>query len=163
MKQHHAFCTRDMRHANEVIALARESGVPDDDIALIARSDIEILEVPNERKEADTDFMPAVLRGVLYGGLAGIVVGIVAMVILPMGMAGLALMAAGGAVVGAWASGLMGSALPDPIRRKFKDEIDAGRVLVVIDADEETQQMLVQRLGERGAVHLDHSAPAAMR
>lgn len=163
MKQHHVFCTRDVPHANEIVALARASGVSDRDIALIARSDIELGEVPNERKEADTDFMPAAVRGAGYGSLAGIVVGLIGMAVVPLGFLGIVLMGAIGAVVGAWASGLMGSALPDPVRRKFKDQIEAGRVLVAIDADEDTQKMLEQRLAERGAIHLDHHAPAAMR
>ncbi|AWV07107.1 DUF1269 domain-containing protein [Marilutibacter maris] len=163
MKQHHVFSTRDMRHANEVVALTRESGVPDRDISLVARADIELGEVPNERKEADTDFMPAALRGAGYGALAGIVIGLIGLMLVPLGGLGIALMAAVGAVVGAWASALMGSALPDPIRRKFQDQIEAGRVLVVVDADEDTQKMLEQRLGERGAIHLDHHSAAAMR
>lgn len=163
MKQHHVFSTRDMRHANEVVALTRESGVPDRDISLVARADIELGEVPNERKEADTDFMPAAVRGAGYGALAGVVIGLIGLMIVPLGGLGIVLMAAVGAVVGAWASALMGSALPDPIRRKFHDQIEAGRVLVVVDADEDTQKMLEQRLGERGAVHLDHHSAAAMR
>lgn len=163
MKEHHVFSTRDIDHANEVVALTRASGVPDRDISLVARSDIELGEIPNERKEADTDFMPAAVRGAGYGSLAGIVVGLIGWAIVPLGALGIALMAAVGAVVGAWASALMGSALPDPVRRKFKDQIEAGRVLVVVDADEDIQKMLEQRLAERGAIHLDHHSPAAMR
>ena len=56
------------------------------DILLIARSDIELESIPNERKEADTDLMPAALRGAGYGGAAGLLAGLAAVVITPIGL-----------------------------------------------------------------------------
>ena len=44
-------------------------------------------------------------------------------------------MTVAGAMVGCWASALVGSSLPDPIRAKFDAEIKAGNILVVVDGD----------------------------
>lgn len=137
MKTRHVFSTPDLATAQAAMQAAREAGVHDDDILLIARSDIELESIPNERKEADTDLMSAALRGAGYGGATGLLAGLLAVVVTPIGLtiAGAAAATAAGAMVGCWASALMGSALPDPIRRKFDAHIQQGRILVVIDGD----------------------------
>lgn len=137
MKTRHVFSTPDLATAQAAMDAAREAGVHDDDILLIARSDIELESIPNDRKEADTDLMSAALRGAGYGGATGLLAGLLAVVISPIGLtiAGAAAATAAGAMVGCWASALMGSALPDPIRRKFDAHIQQGRILVVIDGD----------------------------
>ena len=38
--------------------------------------------------------------------------------------------------VGTWVSALLGSTVDDPVRRKFEGEIKAGRILVVLDAED---------------------------
>ena len=115
MKTRHVFSTPDLATATAVMDAARGVGIDDDDLLLVARSDIELESIPNERKEADTDFMPAAVRGAGYGGAAAMTVA--------------------GAMVGCWASALVGSSLPDPIRAKFDAEIKAGNILVVVDGD----------------------------
>jgi len=148
MKTRHVFSTPDLATAQAAMQAAREAGVRDDDILLIARSDIELESIPNERKEADTDLMSAALRGAGYGGATGLLAGLLAVVVTPIGLtiAGAAAAAAAGAMVGCWASALMGSALPDPIRRKFDAHIQQGRILVVIDGDRELLQQAEARV-----------------
>ena len=137
MKTRHVFSTPDLATATAVMDAARGVGIEDDDLLLVARSDIELESIPNERKEADTDFMPAAVRGAGYGGAAGLLAGLVAVVVTPIGLtlAGAAAMTVAGAMVGCWASALVGSSLPDPIRAKFDAEIKAGNILVVVDGD----------------------------
>ena len=79
----------------------------------------------------------ATVRGAGYGGAAGLLAGLVAVVVTPIGLtlAGAAAMTVAGAMVGCWASALVGSSLPDPIRAKFDAEIKAGNILVVVDGD----------------------------
>ena len=117
---------------------ARAAGLENDNLSLIARADIELDSIPDELKDAATDFMPAALRGAATGGGAGLVAGLAALAFPPLGvtLAGAALLTAGGAAVGTWVSSLVGSTVEDPVRRKFEGEIAAGRILVVIDAEE---------------------------
>jgi hypothetical protein len=139
MKTRHVFSTPDIETAQAAMTAARTAGIPDEDILLVARADIELDTIPNERQEADSDFIPAALRGAGYGGAAGLLAGLVAIVVAPVGLtiAGAGAIGLAGALVGSWASALMGSSLSDPVRRKFEDEIHAGNILMVVDATRE--------------------------
>lgn len=164
MKTRHVFSTPDLSTAEATMAAARAAGVHDDDILLIARSDIELESIPDERKEADTDFAPAALRGAGYGGAAGLLAGLVAVVVTPVGLtlAGAAALTAAGALVGCWASALVGSSLPDPIRAKFDDEIKAGNILVVIDGTKDLIDAATPALTGAGARLLPFESTKAL-
>lgn len=97
------------------------------------------------------------MRGVGVGGATGLLAGLAAMVFTPLGItvAGAAAIGAIGALVGGWSSALMGAALPDPVRQQFDDEISAGRVLVVVDADEDTRARLLPVMQDAGATALE--------
>jgi hypothetical protein len=143
---------------------ARDAGIHDDDILLVARSDIELESIPNERKEADTDMIPAAVRGAGYGAGAGLLAGLLAVVVTPLGLtlAGAAAATVAGALVGGWASALAGSTLPDPIRQKFHDEIEAGNILVVIDGPKELLTAAEPSIVRSGAMALPFEASKAM-
>ena len=164
MKTRHVFSTQNVAQARSALLALNEQGIGVDDISLVARSDIELERVPDVLKEADTDFVPAAMRGVGIGGAAGLLAGVAAVVFTPIGitLAGAAAVGAMGALVGGWSSALMGSALPDPVRQQFDDEISAGRILVLVDADEATQAGVAAALSALGVQRLDYEAPTAM-
>ncbi|HEY5803825.1 MAG TPA: hypothetical protein VIT90_09055 [Lysobacter sp.] len=164
MKIRHVFSTPDLGTAQSVMTAASSAGVGNDDILLVARSDIELEEIPNEHKEADTDLIPAALRGAGYGGAAGLLAGLAAVVLTPIGLtlAGAAAATVAGAAVGCWASALVGSSIPDPIRRKFDAEIQAGRILVVLDGNKEFLDALEPTLVASGATPLPYESTKAM-
>ncbi|MAL02922.1 MAG: hypothetical protein CL625_01405, partial [Arenimonas sp.] len=68
--------------------------------------------------------------------------------------AGAAAIAAAGAAAGTWSAALMGSALPDPVRQKFEDEVKAGRLLLVVDATDEEHAKLESLLVQAGTRRL---------
>ncbi|WP_101924808.1 MULTISPECIES: hypothetical protein [Luteimonas] len=164
MKTRQVYSTDSLASAQRAVKAAREAGIDEDGISLIARSDIELDSVPEHQKEAPTDFKHAALRGAGYGGATGLLAGLVAMVVPPLGLtiAGVALTTLGGAAVGTWASSMVGASLPDPIRRKFETEIEAGRILVVIDAEDETLAAAETALQQTGATHLPYDDASAM-
>ena len=164
MKIRHVFVTRDVIQARDALLALREQGVGVDDISLVARSDIELDRIPDELKEADTDFVPAAMRGMGIGGATGLLAGLAAVVFAPVGitLAGAAAIGAMGALVGGWSSALMGSALPDPVRQQFDDEISAGRILLLVDDEPDVQPRLQLALAAVGARRLDYEAPSAM-
>jgi hypothetical protein len=137
MKARRVFSTPNLPAAQRAIAAARGAGVADTDISLIARSDIEMDAIPAERIDASNDFVPAALRGAGAGGAIGLVAGLVAIAIPPIGItvAGAGLITLVSAAVAGWSAALMGSATPSHVRRKFEQEIESGRILVVIDDD----------------------------
>jgi len=164
VKQRHVYSSRDVAGAQRAVARAREAGVADADISLIARSDIELERIADERKLTETDFTHAAIRGAGYGGAAGLLAGVAAVVVAPLGLtlAGVAAIGLAGAVVGSWASALVGASVPDPVRQKFDDEIQAGRVLIVIDAEEPTLARADAAMTELGIERLDYDRPTAI-
>ena len=138
MKIRHVFSVADVASARQAMQAARQAGLADDDLSLIARADIELEEIPDKRKLASTDFMPAAMRGAATGGTAGLLAGLVAMVFPPLGvtLAGAALLTLGGAALGTWTAALVGSTVEDPVRRRFEEEIEAGRILLVADGED---------------------------
>ncbi len=164
MKTRHVFSTPDLITAQAAMTAARGAGVDDNDLLLVARSDIELESIPDDRKEADTDMLPAALRGVGYGGATGLLAGLTAFAIPPLGvtLAGAAAIGVLGAMVGCWASALVGASLPDPIRRKFDAEIQAGKILVVVDGSKELLSAAEPAIVRAGAMVLPFEAPKAL-
>lgn len=132
----YAFDTTDSaRSASERLqALGFEEG----DMSLIARPDLQHDEVPDQLLDASSDVVPAMGRGALIGGLTGLVAGIVLSFVPAFGLeiaaAELIVFAVFGALVGTWSAGLVGSAVPNAIRRTFDSEIEAGRTLLIVNA-----------------------------
>ncbi|WP_127166329.1 hypothetical protein [Xanthomonas euvesicatoria] len=163
MKLRHVYGTADLDSAQRVLQAARSTGIDNDALSLIARSDIELQEVPDERKDVKTDFLPAAARGAATGGAAGLVAGLVAIAVPPIGLtlAGAGVMAMAGALVGSWSSALIGATVPDPVRRQFEDQIQAGRVLVIIDAEQPALQDAEAAMVAAGATPLPYEAASA--
>lgn len=164
MKTRHVLSTPDLATARSVMQAARATGIAQEDISLVARSDIELEAVPEQHKEAASDFYPAALRGVIGGGATGLLAGLVAVAIPPVGvtLAGVAGLTLAGALTGGWASALVGASVPDPVRRKFEDEINAGRILVVLDADKAQLLRAEPALARAGGTPLPFEEPTAL-
>ncbi|MBA3487623.1 MAG: hypothetical protein H0T88_10630 [Lysobacter sp.] len=154
----HVFSTPDLDTAMSALAAARNAGVHDDDLLLVARSDIELEAIPNQRKEADTDLKPAALRGAGFGAAAGLLGGLLAIVVAPIGLtlAGAAAVTLAGAVIGSGASALFGASLPDPIRQKFEDEIESGRILLLVDGPQDVVDAAEPAIVGAGATRLPY-------
>jgi hypothetical protein len=164
MKTRHVFSTPDVATARTVMQAARAAGIAEDDISLVARSDIELEAAPEQHKEAGSDFYPAALRGVVGGGAVGLLAGLVAVAIPPVGItvAGVAGLTLAGALTGGWSGALAGASVPDPVRRRFEDEIEAGRLLVVLDGDPELLASAGPALTRAGGTPLPFDAPTAL-
>jgi hypothetical protein len=164
MKTRRVFSTPDLPAARRAIAAAKQAGVADDSVSLIARSDIELEQIPSGRQEAETDFKPALARGAGVGGGLGLLAGIAAIAIPPIGVtiAGALTMTVMGAIVGGWTAALFGSTVPDPVKRRFEDEIESGRILVVVDVANDDAAALEAALQATGAEQLPYDAPTIM-
>jgi hypothetical protein len=164
MKTRHVYSTPDLEHARSAMRAAREAGIPDDDLSLIAHADIELDAIPEHRKDEHTDFAPAAVRGLAEGGATGVLLGLVALAIPPLGVtiAGAAAAGAAGALVGAWTSALMGASTPDPVRQQFEGEIQARRILVVVDGEGEAVDRADLAIIATGAKPLPFEQPTAL-
>lgn len=153
MKYRQVFCARDYSTAQAAMLAARAAGADDEDISLIARSDIEKDRLPHERIDASNDMLPSALRGAALGAGLGIVGALLAWLIPAVGMnlAGALLIVLVGAVVGAWSAALIGSTVPSHVRRKFEREINAGNILVVVDDRHEHEAQVREAMRDAGA------------
>ncbi|MGJ4728589.1 hypothetical protein [Luteimonas sp. SDU101] len=162
IKHRSVFKAGSVEDANRMAALATQGGIPDDDVHIIARSDTEVRRVSNRRKLADSDLVPAAMRGVLMGAVIGLVAGIAIMLL--WGMPAYALILSTGivAAMGGLGGSLAGASVRDPIRRHFRSELDAGSVLVIVDAEPEKLPAVQQALEGAGASRLAYDAATAM-
>ena len=167
MKTRHVFLMPDLASARMTVSSLQTSGMPEQDISIIARADIEMERIPDDYRNASTDFIPAALRGTLGGGTAGLVAGLIGIAVPAIGItvAGVAAITLIGAATGGWAAALAGSAVPDPIRRRYEQEIADGRILVVVDVDDDDPEdaVRIERIvRDHGAEALSFSEPSAM-
>lgn len=164
MKKRHVFATPDLPAAKAVVRAAREQGIDRKCISVEARKDIEIHRISDDRLNVSMDFIPAAMRGTVLGGLSGLLLGIVAYWVpyFGLGWGGVAALTVLGALIGTWASVLAGSAVPDEVRRTFAREIEDGRILVVIDADQDAFDRLEPVLARAGGVRLPYEANTAL-
>ena len=164
MQKRHVFATPDVATAHRVEAEALRLGVGRKCVFLEARSDIEVRRIDDDDKDVSMDIVPAAWHGTMYGAVAGLAAGLVAMYIPFFGVsfAGAIALMVVGALVGTWASVLMGSALPDEVRRTFGAEIQAGQVLVVFDAEPEEFARIEPELARVGAMRLPFESTTAL-
>lgn len=85
----------------------------------------------------ESDFVPAVERGLAIGGATGIVAGIAAVALPGIGLAlgGGAILGIGlaGAGFGAWVSGMIGISAPSTRLKDFEAAISEGSLLMMVD------------------------------
>lgn len=130
------FLSPDVEHARSVVADLKHDGIVEKNIYVIARSDIPLEDLPDGGSD-DDDFVPAFERGIAFGGVAGVFAGLLAMAFPPAGLVvaggGVLLTAAAGASMGAFLSGIAGASYPSSRLKAFELEIDAGKILVMVD------------------------------
>jgi len=164
VKTRHVFSTPDLATAKAAMQAARAAGVAPGDISLVARSDTELEQAPEQHREAHSDFFAGAARGVIGGGATGLLAGLVAVAIPPIGvtLAGVIALGVAGAMVGSWTGAIAGASVPDPVRRKFEAEIQAGRILVVLDGDKQLLAAAQPAVVAAGATPLPFDAPTAL-
>jgi hypothetical protein len=133
MKIRHVYSTPDLEKAQLAIQAARRAGISN-------------------------------VRGLAEGGATGLLAGLVAMAIPPLGvtLAGAMAVGAVSALVGAWTNALMGASTPDPVRQAFEQEIESGRILVVIDGEGVAVENADKAVVATGAIPLPFEKPTVL-
>lgn len=162
IKHRSVFRAGSVEDANRLAGLATAEGIPDNDVYIVARSDVEVRRVSNRRKMADSDLIPAAMRGVLMGAVIGLVAGIA--IVWLWGVPVYAVLLSTGivAAMGGLGGSLAGASIRDPIRRQFRAELESGGVLVIVDAEPERLPAVQRTLEGAGATRLAYDAPSAM-
>lgn len=124
MKHRHVYALRDRATLENALAAARRCGVDDDDLAVVARHDIELQLDPETPVHDGTR---------ITGLLAGL-----SAVTVPFGVsiAGASLLAQLGDNLASWFPALNADA-NDDVRAAFHQRVEDGQLLLVVDAPPE--------------------------
>ena len=165
-----AFLVNDTDDAKSVVATLNAAGVENMAISVIAREGTPLDELPTSDPEDDSDVMPAFARGIAAGGATGLLAGIAAMVFPPAGIVvgGAAVLAStlGGASFGAFASALVGASVPNSQLREYESAVQAGKILMVVEVEEErvddTRAILESAHAHVQAISIKDDIPPAL-
>ncbi len=133
----YAFDTSDA--AMSAVEYLGANGIAGQHVSLVARGDINKNELPDSLLNVSMDFTPSVKRGAVWGAATGLLIGIIVPLVPAVGLNisvfELVGFLIGGALIGTWSASMIGASVPNKLRRKFRNEIEAGHTLVVIDTD----------------------------
>ncbi|MES2151777.1 MAG: DUF1269 domain-containing protein [Pseudomonadota bacterium] len=103
----------------------------------MARDDTLPADMPDASFLQKTDLVHGAQMGMMVGGGAGLIAGVLLVMFPPEGLSlqTMAILVAGlgGAVFGAWASGMNAAAVPNSRLAQFTERIQNGEVLLIID------------------------------
>ena len=112
-------------------------------IHILANPDVSLEDLPQAEIAQKSDVMAAMTRGTAVGGLSGMLAGLIAIALPPVGLtlAGGAILATTltGAGIGAWAGGLIGVSVPNSSLEQFEDAIKRGELLLMVDVADERE------------------------
>jgi hypothetical protein len=148
MKTRHVYALDTLARLTNAMDAARSCGVTDEDLAVVARHDIELRIDPDAPEPAP------------HGQLTGLLAGLSAVTVPTLGVsiAGAGLINLIGNAVGGWVPALAGDTVDDEVRRRFHDEVEAGRILLVVDAAPELHARVATALRKHGATPMDSAA-----
>lgn len=107
-------------------------------IHCLAKRDVQLGdELPEANFLQKTDIVHGATNGLVIGGVAGIVAGVLAVLFPPEGitlqLVTVLIAAIAGAVFGAWVAGMAGSAIPNSQLKGFQKAMDSGAILLMVD------------------------------
>lgn len=151
MNKRLCFLSPDVSHAHQVVEDLKLDGIQERHIYVIANGQVSLGDLPDGGSEED-DFLPALQRGVAFGGATGVFLGLVAVVFPPAGLVvgggGVLMLGTMSASLGGWLTGMAGASLPNSRLQAFESDIVDGKVLIMVDvpvADIARVSALIQR------------------
>ena len=111
--------------------------IEDQRMHFLAKEDTDLGDMPKADMRQKMDLIHGMQTGLIFGAIVGFLVGIVVYILMDVGFAvgaGLALLLAIlGGLVGSWASGMLGTSIPNTKLKKFEGTIAEGHILLMVD------------------------------
>ena len=119
------FAVENLGQLEDALSAARDAGIADEDIALVARHDIE-LELDPEASEPDE-----------HGRVRGLLAGLSAVTVPTLGvsLAGAGMLNLLGSNLAGWTGHAAGDHANDDVRERYQALVDSGALLIVVQAD----------------------------
>ena len=144
------FLVSDIANTKRIVDDLVAAKIEERHIHVIAKRGTSLEELPEASLLQKSDFVPAVEQGLAVGGTAGMLAGLVAVMLPPAStvIAGGILLATtlAGASVGAWVSGMVGMSIGNRRTKEFEDAIEGGHFLVLVDVSADRVKEIEDRI-----------------
>jgi hypothetical protein len=129
------FLAPDIKTTHKIVEELHREGFDDRDIHILAKRDTPLEDLPEATMLQKSDFVPAVERGIVLGGTAGLLAGVVGLAYAGFVIAGGPLFGVimAGATIGSLAGGLTGMSAGNSRLKQFEEAIEKGELLVLLD------------------------------
>lgn len=162
------FLLPDVETARKVVDELLLARIEERHIHVIAKEGTPMEDLPEANLAQKSDVVPALERGVAIGGATGVLAGLVAVTVPPAGLAlgGGALLgiALAGTGFGAFVSTMIGVSAPNSQLKQFKDAVEKGSVLMLVDVPkarvQEIEEMVKQHHPEADVEGTEPTIPA---
>lgn len=137
-------------------------------IHCLARREMPMGKLPEASFLQKTDTVHGAETGMAIGGIAGVIGGAIA-VAFPPGGSSLQLVTVlitgiAGAAFGTWVASMVGTAVPNSRLARFRDEIEKGRILMMVDVPltqtQAVKDLVLRRHPEAHSGGMEPSIPA---
>jgi len=129
------FLAPDIQTTHKIVDELRREGIEDRHIHILAKRDTPLEDLPKASLLQKTDFIPALERGIVLGGSAGLLAGLAGLAYSGFVIAGGPILGVimAGATIGSLMGGLAGMNSGNSRLHQFEKAIEAGQLLVLID------------------------------
>ncbi len=138
-----AFLSPDIPHARSVVDELLQQGIDRQHIYTITPKGIDREDLPGPGTEAD-DFLPGYIRGLVIGGVAGLVAGVILYFLqtptLEVGAYMVFLVTLLGAGIGGFGTGISAAAFSNTRLDEFRQELTKGKILVMADVKPDDEE-----------------------
>ncbi|MGE5793006.1 MAG: DUF1269 domain-containing protein [Bacteroidota bacterium] len=153
------------RHTVDDLLLAK---VEDRHMHVLARRGADLGGLHEASALQKTDLVHGAEVGLVIGGIGGFLLGLFVVLTPPDGLtlelATVLATTLGGALLGAWVSSLVGASVPNSRLRQYAADIEAGRVLLMVDVRpariEEIRELVHRRHPEASGGAMEPTMPA---
>jgi hypothetical protein len=142
------FLVPDIKTAHKIVEELHREGFDDHQIHILAKRDTPLEDLPEATMLQKSDFIPAVERGVVLGGSAGLLAGLVGLAYAGFVIAGGPLLGVilAGATIGTLAGGLTGMSAGNSRLKQFEEAIEKGELLVLLDIPMERISEITEKI-----------------
>ncbi len=153
MKNRIFFMVGNIEDAKIVVEDLRSEDFDDSSIHVIAAESIAMEPLPEADIAHTSDLIGAARRGAVTGGSMGLIGGVAAMTFPVAGLTlgGGALLAgtALGTALGTWFSTLVGVSVPNQEVERYRERIDAGEIMIIVDVEDDEADTVQNLVGKR--------------
>jgi hypothetical protein len=130
------FVLPDVESARQMLDEMLLARIEERHVHFLARRGLLPDDLPEASALQKTDAIHGAWTGVVVGGVCGMLAGVVLFLFPPgieLELVAVLLSTIAGAMFGAWVSSMVGMAVPNSQLKRFSEDIDRGRVLMMID------------------------------